>query len=64
MASVNTNYGALVALQSLNQTGRELSEVQQRINTGLKVSSAKDNGADLEPLIYIHRSMMEGLSAT
>jgi len=45
MTSVNTNYGALVALQSLNQTTRELSEVQQRVNTGLKVSSAKDNGA-------------------
>lgn len=45
MTSVNTNYGALVALQSLNQTGRALSEVQQRINTGLKVSSAKDDGA-------------------
>lgn len=45
MTSVNTNYGALVALQSLNQTGRELSEVQNRINTGLKVSSAKENGA-------------------
>lgn len=45
MTSVNTNYGALVALQSLNQTGRELSEVQNRINTGLKVASAKDNGA-------------------
>ncbi|HYD88262.1 MAG TPA: flagellin [Vitreimonas sp.] len=45
MTSVNTNYGALVALQSLNRTTSELSEVQQRINTGLKVSSAKDNGA-------------------
>lgn len=45
MTSVNTNYGALVALQSLNQTTRDLAEVQQRINTGLKVSSAKDNGA-------------------
>jgi flagellin len=45
MTSVNTNYGALVALQSLNQTGRELSEVQNRVNTGLKVASAKDNGA-------------------
>jgi flagellin len=45
MTSVNTNYGALVALQSLNQTTRELSEVQNRVNTGLKVSSAKDNGA-------------------
>lgn len=45
MTSVNTNYGALVALQSLNQTTRELGEVQNRVNTGLKVSSAKDNGA-------------------
>jgi flagellin len=45
MASINTNYGALVALQSLGQTTRDLDEVQNRINTGLKVSSAKDNGA-------------------
>ena len=45
MTSVNTNYGALVALQSLSQTNRELSEVQNRVNTGLKVASAKDNGA-------------------
>ncbi|MGQ0532339.1 MAG: flagellin N-terminal helical domain-containing protein [Caulobacteraceae bacterium] len=45
MTSVNTNYGALVALQSLSQTTRELSEVQNRVNTGLKVASAKDNGA-------------------
>jgi flagellin len=45
MASVNTNYGALVALQSLNQTQKSLSDVQNQINTGLKVSSAKDNGA-------------------
>lgn len=45
MVSVNTNYGALVALQSLNQTTKDLSEVQNRVNTGLKVASAKDNGA-------------------
>lgn len=45
MTSVNTNYGALVALQSLNQTSRELADVQNRINTGLKVGSAKENGA-------------------
>jgi flagellin len=45
MTSVNTNYGALVALQSLNQTTRDLAEVQNRVNTGLKVASAKDNGA-------------------
>src|SRR5690606_27588906 len=34
-----------IALQSLNQTNKELDTVQNRINTGLKVSSAKDNGA-------------------
>ena len=45
MASVNTNYGALVALQSLNKTQKQLADVQNHINTGLKVSSAKDNGA-------------------
>ncbi|MEQ1618276.1 MAG: flagellin [Terricaulis sp.] len=45
MASVNTNYGALVALQSLNKTSSELDMVQNRISTGLKVSTAKDNGA-------------------
>ena len=45
MASVNTNYGAMVALQQLNATNRDLETTQSRINTGLKVSSAKDNGA-------------------
>jgi flagellin len=43
--SVNTNTGALVALQNLNATNSELNVVQGRINTGKKVSSAKDNGA-------------------
>jgi flagellin len=45
MASVNTNYGAMVALQQLNATNSALETTQTRINTGLKVSSAKDNGA-------------------
>lgn len=43
--SVNTNSGALVALQNLQATNSELSTVQSRINTGKKVNSAKDNGA-------------------
>ena len=43
--SINTNAGALIALQNLNSTNAELSMVQQRINTGKKVASAKDNGA-------------------
>jgi len=43
--SVNTNHGAMVALQQLSKTNMELAETQTRINTGLKVSGAKDNGA-------------------
>lgn len=43
--SVNTNSSALVALQNLNATNTELSSVQSRINTGLKVANSKDNGA-------------------
>ncbi len=43
--SVNTNVGAMVALQNLQRTNDELSTVQSRINTGKKVNSAKDNGA-------------------
>ena len=43
--SVNTNAGAMLALQYLNSTNSELSNTQTRISTGLKVSSAKDNAA-------------------
>jgi flagellin len=43
--SVNTNAGALVALQNLSVTQNQLGTTQNRINTGLKISSAKDNAA-------------------
>ena len=43
--SVHTNKSALIALQNLNKTNDELGEVQNRINTGLKISNAKDNAA-------------------
>ena len=43
--SINTNSGAMIALQNLNSTNSELGVVQQRINTGKKVGNAKDNGA-------------------
>jgi flagellin len=45
MISVNTNQGAMVALQSLQSTNRDLAKTQNAISTGLKVASAKDNGA-------------------
>jgi flagellin len=43
--SVNTNQAAMVALQNLNKTNAELSVAQNRINTGLKVTGAKDNSS-------------------
>jgi len=43
--SVNTNSGAMVALQNLNATNAALQTTQSRINTGMKVASAKDDGA-------------------
>ena len=43
--SVNTNVGAMAALQSLTETNKGLSQVQNRINTGLNVASTKDDSA-------------------
>jgi flagellin len=45
MISVNTNTGAMVAMQTMNKTDREMDRSQNAISTGLKVASAKDNGA-------------------
>jgi flagellin len=43
--SVNTNVGAMIALQSLNAINGELNTVLRRISTGQKVSSARDDPA-------------------
>ena len=43
--SVNTNVGAMIALQNLNSTNMELTTTQNRINTGKRIASAKDNGS-------------------
>src|SRR3982751_1438640 len=43
--SVNTNTGAQVALQYLNATQGQLDKTQSAVNSGLKVASARDNGA-------------------
>ena len=71
--SVNTNLGALVALQNLNATNADLAMTQTRINTGKKVSSAKDNGAiwaiaqgqraDIGALGAVKSSLDRGISA-
>jgi flagellin len=71
--SVNTNVGALIALQNLNVTNAELSATQTRINTGKKVANAKDNGAiwaiaqgqraDIGALGAVKSSLDRGISA-
>jgi flagellin len=43
--SVNTNTGAMAALQSLTSTTKSLSTTSDRITTGLNVASTKDNSA-------------------
>ena len=43
--SVNTNLGAMTALQYLAGTQAQMSQTQNAISTGYKVASAKDDGA-------------------
>ncbi len=43
--SVNTNMGAMVALQSLEMTQSQLTATQKQISTGYRVADATDDGA-------------------
>jgi flagellin len=45
MNSINTNIAAMTALQSLQQTSKDMLTTQSRISTGLRVASASDNAA-------------------
>lgn len=70
--SINVNASALSALRNLNATSRSLEDTQTRINTGLKISSAKDNAAvfsiaqklrgDLKGLNAVQQSLDRGIS--
>ncbi|UTW57635.1 flagellin [Kordiimonas sp. SCSIO 12603] len=60
--SVNTNAGAFAALQNLNQTQSELNTTQTQINTGLRVSSAKDDAATFA-IAQTLRGEVSGLQA-
>ena len=42
--SINTNAGAVVALQSLNKTNAQLDVAQKRVSTGYRVADARDDG--------------------
>src|ERR1700753_2378875 len=60
--SVNTNTGAQVALQYLNQTQGQLDQTQSAINSGLKVASARDDGA-IYAIAQNQRGQVAGYSA-
>ena len=45
MSSIKTNVAAMTALQSLTQTNKMLTETQNRVSTGMRVSEASDNAA-------------------
>ena len=60
--SVKTNQPALIALQNLNKTNDALGETQNRINTGLKISTARDN-ASIYAIAQKQRASISSLSA-
>src|ERR1700761_5552024 len=62
MLSVNTNAGALVALENLNNTSQQLATAQNIVSTGLAVGSAKDNGA-IWSIAQTERSTVSSLDA-
>lgn len=74
VVSVNTNTGAMIALQNLNSTSRQLDFVQNRINTGLQVNGAKDNSSiyaiaqnmrgDIKALTAVSQSVARATSIT
>jgi flagellin len=60
--SVNTNGGALVALQYLTATQGQLNQTQSHINSGLKVANARDDGA-IYAIAQNQRASVAGYSA-
>jgi len=60
--SVNTNTGALVALQYLTATQGQLAQTQSAINSGLKVANARDDGA-IYAIAQNQRASVAGYSA-
>jgi flagellin len=60
--SVNTNNGANIALQYLTATQGQLDQTQSRINSGLKVATARDDGA-IYAIAQNQRGQVAGYSA-
>lgn len=70
MSSINTNTSAMNALSTLRNVNNSLNQTQDRISTGLKVSSAKDNASyfsistTMSSESGMNKSINEGLTLT
>jgi len=62
MFSVNTNLGAMAALNSLNMVEASLKETQNQISTGKKISSSSDNPA-VYTIAQTMQANVQGLTA-
>src|SRR3977135_3763612 len=60
--SVNTNTGALIALQYLTATQGALDQTQSHINSGLKVANARHDGASYA-IAHNQRASVAGYAA-
>lgn len=60
--SVNTNTQAVLALQGLANTEKELGVVQKRVSSGLRVADARDDGGAFAAALSV-RSDVAGLTA-
>ena len=48
MATINTNMSAKVASNSLVRNDRTMGATMERLSTGLRINSAKDDAADTQ----------------
>ncbi|MGJ8544671.1 MAG: flagellin [Sulfitobacter sp.] len=70
MSSILTNSSAMNALSTLRNVNSNLSETQNRISTGMKVNSAKDNASyfsistTMESESGMNKAVNEGLTLT
>jgi flagellin len=60
--TINTNKSAMVALQNLNQTSDKLGVTQNKVGTGLRISTSKDNSA-IWAIAQNQRADIGGLSS-
>jgi flagellin len=48
MATINTNMSANIASNAMTRNERSMSSTMERLSTGIRINSAKDDAAGLE----------------